>query len=586
MQHLTRHACFVFVLTLSTICFGSEQADKALQVMKTHCADCHADGSKEGGFGEALDLARIVEDGRVIPENALQSPLYARVFAGEMPPPGEEPTGERPTDAEIQILADWIAVGAPKIGTASQPKADRPFVSSADELASVDAYLNKLPRSQRRLQRFFSLRNVHNNQQRNAAEIDTYRAAFGKAINSLTWRNAIVRPEPIDEHATTYAINLRDLGWREGSWDRILSNYPYGLRYSSLPSDPDLNEIAENIYRLTETEIPVLRIDWFVVTATRPPLYHTLLDLPTSLLELEETLGVDAQRNLRDRQVARAGVTQSGVSEQHRLIERHAGRYGYYWKSYDFGPASERGNIIRFPLGPAHRSNPFNELAFDHDGGEFIFRLSNGLQGYLLADAKGNRLDGAAPIEIVADKARISGTVQVFNGISCMGCHTQGIIKIDDVVRNGVNVEGQAREFLNDIYPEKAEMDQHYEADVQSFRNATLSAMKAMTVDDDWLIKSDGSIVEPILSVVKFYIHHPMYLDDVAAELDLEPEEFRAALRFQDRLARLGLSVTATQGVAIKRRTWEATSASGRSTFQRAANLLKQGEPVITSTHP
>ena len=60
------------------------------------------------------------------------------------------------------------------------------------------------------------------------------------------------------------------------------------------------------------------------------------------------------------------------------------------------------GNLFRFPLGPAFADNPFPNQAFEHAGGEIIFNLPNGLQGYLLVDAKGDRID-AGPIDIVGD---------------------------------------------------------------------------------------------------------------------------------------------------------------------------------------
>ena len=47
--------------------------------------------------------------------------------------------------------------------------------------------------------------------------------------------------------------------------------------------------------RLTGSDLPALRADWFVATATRPPLYHTVLDLPGTDAQLDtykNTLGV------------------------------------------------------------------------------------------------------------------------------------------------------------------------------------------------------------------------------------------------------------------------------------------------------
>ena len=88
-------------------------------------------------------------------------------------------------------------------------------------------------------------------------------------------------------------------------------------------------------------------------------------------------------------------------------------------------------DLILNPLGPNFPGRRFDSPAFDHDGGEVIFHLPNGLQAYLLVDAAGQRID-KAPVEIVSDPSRPDRSV--LNGISCMGCHNQGmIIKSDQV---------------------------------------------------------------------------------------------------------------------------------------------------------
>ena len=56
---------------------------------------------------------------------------------------------------------------------------------------------------------------------------------------------------------------------------------------------------AAEVYRLTGSDLPALRADWFVATATRPPLYHTILDLPDTAEKLEKMLRVDAAGNFR-----------------------------------------------------------------------------------------------------------------------------------------------------------------------------------------------------------------------------------------------------------------------------------------------
>jgi hypothetical protein len=88
-----------------------------------------------------------------------------------------------------------------------------------------------------------------------------------------------------------------------------------------------------------------------------------------------------------------------------------------------------RGWDRRFPLGPG------GEHGFDHDGGETIFSLPNGFQGYLLDNAKGELLD-KGPKTIVFDQS--PKDLAVTNSISCMGCHDQGMRKAKDEVRAAV----------------------------------------------------------------------------------------------------------------------------------------------------
>ena len=108
--------------------------------------------------------------------------------------------------------------------------------------------------------------------------------------------------------------------------------------------------------------------------------------------------------------LVRGGFQQSGVSGQNRLVERHDAEFGaYYWKSYDFKPRRARANLTRFPLGPEFPGNPYPRQAFRHDGGEMIFGLPNGMQGYFLSDGKGRRID-EGPTDVVSDALKTSGT--------------------------------------------------------------------------------------------------------------------------------------------------------------------------------
>lgn len=59
-----------------------------------------------------------------------------------------------------------------------------------------------------------------------------------------------------------------------------------------------------------------------------------------------------------------------------------------------------RQNLFDFPGGPD------GDECFEHDGGELIFTLPNGLQGYMLTDSNGVHLD-SGPTSIVSNPNRI-----------------------------------------------------------------------------------------------------------------------------------------------------------------------------------
>ena len=85
--------------------------------------------------------------------------------------------------------------------------------------------------------------------------------------------HAVARPRAIDGEQTIYRIDLRHYKWTASSWDRLVTAYPYrpATRGSTLKA----------LAKATDCELPVLRADWFVATASRPPLYYDLLQMPT-----------------------------------------------------------------------------------------------------------------------------------------------------------------------------------------------------------------------------------------------------------------------------------------------------------------
>ena len=167
-----------------------------------------------------------------------------------------------------------------------------------------------------------------------------YRNALSKLVNSLSWGRNVTNPEPIDPEETIFYIDLRRYEWESGTnrWTQIEEAYPYSLNFN-LETETGLLRKLTNLREEMDCNVPFVHVDWFLATASLPPLYNDILGLPETDRALEAELDVDVAANLQTApgiRVWRAGFNNSGCSRNNRVIERHTSRYGAYWKSYDF----------------------------------------------------------------------------------------------------------------------------------------------------------------------------------------------------------------------------------------------------------
>ena len=305
-----------------------------------------------------------------------------------------------------------------------------------------------------------------------------------------------------------------------------------------------------------KTDVPSVHIDWFLATASTPPLYHDLLSLPLTDRELETRLEVDVARNLINApgvRVLRAGFNNSGVSNNNRVVERHTSRYGAYWKSYDFAGSVGAQNIFTHPLN------------FTHDGGEAIFNLPNGLQGYYLANASGFRLN-EAPINIVSNPAASDPTVR--NGLSCIGCHTEGMKTFEDQVRSVIesntNPPYNKAQALR-LYVEKSDMDARVGEDMERYREA--------------LVETGGVVggVEPISRFHEAF-QGPVEAAYAAAVVGLRTETFLERVRENTGLQNVGLLALEGANGSVQRDAW---TSSFRDVISALDYPGQVGEPPI-----
>lgn len=560
---------------------GAEDATRlaaaAQAVLKKSCARCHADGQAEGGFGFVLDAKQLIERKKVVPGDAAKSRLFKKVEAGEMPPEDEKP---RPTPEEIATLKSWIDAGAPALAE-SAPQPQRGPVSDHDVLSAIRDHLRTLPPEDLPFSRYFTLAHLQNNPGVTEEDMRWQRAALAKAINSLSWKPRIVLPRAVDKAETVFAVDVRDLDWeRRQIWEEVARHYPYGLKLDN-QRDNETRSVASEVYRLSGSDLPALRGDWFVAAAMRPPLYHKILDLPDTAAKLEKLLQVDATENFQRDKLARAGFAKSGVSSQNRLIERHEAAHGAYWKSFDFKNNDGASNLFRFPLGPVFKGNPFADQAFAHAGGELIFHLPNGLQGYLLVDAKGQRID-EGPTDIVSDTNKTSGTVAIVNGLSCMSCHKHGLIRegFRDELRDSSGLGGAALAKLLRLHPKAEAMSALMKEDEDRFLAALdKSAGPFLKIGPDQAKNIREFTDEPVGRAVRAY-NRDLLLADVAAELGMsDVKRLAAAVEDNERLRQIGLGALA-RGGSVKRDAW-ASLKQRLSPFQRAALELDRGAPHL-----
>lgn len=63
----------------------------------------------------------------------------------------------------------------------------------------------------------------------------------------------------------------------------------------------------------------------------------------------------------------------------------------------------------------------------------------------MLVDGQDRRIN-VGPPDVVGDSTKISGTVEIVNGLSCIGCHDRGMKPFKDEVRLAARVGGVCME--------------------------------------------------------------------------------------------------------------------------------------------
>ena len=531
---LKTYPYFALMLLISVLLGGSvaeaqqNVAQDAYLILEQKCLTCHG---PNGPFTEDLVIesaAQLVASGAVVRGVPIQSELFKRLL--EADDAKRMPLEQPPLSAaEIQKIGAWIQAGAPSWDI----EHDVSFISTDKILTTIQNHLKTLSAFDRPSARYFTTTHLYN-----AGEgPEVLRAAaiaLSKLVNSLSWGYTVVKPEAIDTQGTVFYIDLRNYEWdTRDAWTQIETAYPYVIEFDAT-TRPVLHRKLTALREEMVCEVPFVHVDWFLAVASLPPLYHDILSLPETESELERELGIDVAGNLRRApglRVMRAGMNDSGVSAHNRVVERHSFRNGAYWKSHDFASSVGPKSILE------------NPLSFERDGGEVIFNLPNGLQAYYVSDGLGNRID-AAPTAIVSNPAASDPAVR--NGLSCIGCHTEGMKTFKDVVRSAfeAQLDSELKTQVLRLYVPKAEIDRSVAEDTARYRDA---------------LEATGGIFGGIEPVHRFHEKFQEALDasHAAASLGLQESVFVKAIGENSGLQELGL-VGLLSGGNVKRDAWTA----------------------------
>ena len=519
----------IFIVGAQNISAQQQIALDTYAIFQQSCLICHG---PDGAYKETLLMEHnaLIEKGSVVPGNPDASELYDRLLNTDTAK--RMPLGQPQLPAQsINTIRNWILAGAPDWAVTSTTDGD--FISPAEILNTIENHLMSLSSFDRAFARYFTMTHLYNAGE-SVGILQEYRKALSKLVNSLSWGSSVTNPQPIDPRGTIFYIDLRHYEWDvNDGWTKIEAEYPYHISFDA-PTQTALKAQLTRLQGEMKADIPSVHVDWFVAQASLPPLYHDLLSLPLTDRELETRLEVDVLRNLQNApgvRVWRAGTNNSGVSNNNRVIERHTSQHGAYWKSYDFAGSVGAQNIFTHPLN------------FTHDGGEVIFNLPNGLQAYYVTNASGFRLDDA-PINIVSNPAASDPTVR--NGLSCFGCHTEGVKMFEDEVRaviesNATPAYDKAQALR--LYVAQSDMDARVQEDMDRYRVA---------------LEATGGTVDDIEPIQRF---HEVFQGSVdasyaAAVVGLEIEAFLEKIRENIGLQNIGLLVLDSKNGSMKRDAW------------------------------
>lgn len=479
-------------------------------VFDANCAQCHQAGklttpAPAAALANILDLRSLAREPHLIRRGEPDASYLYQVLLDRHRPLDLGADAKWPDADDIARVRTWIA----ELPAKAAPCEASQIITDDDVAAAIDGASLAAGETAAREMRFISLAHLAN-ACATPVELDAFREAVSKVLNSLSWGARPVAPVVVDSAKTILAFRLSDIGWVDEHWAALARAEPKAIA---------LDLTAK--LKAAGTNPRPIRADWFAAAAVRPPFYAELLGLPPTLDETARLLGINRNRDTTDGRGMRAGLRSSAITRGPRVIERHAADNRRMWLAHDFGDASGERDIFERPLGGV-RGAP-EKAQYRDDGQRLIFSLPNGFFAFALFEPDGHRID-QLPQRLEMDLAR--APAPTIGAQSCLSCHTAGLKPFSEAMRNhAISDKFTGTRELKDqtlaLYDPQSEWVRVLDEDGYRFRRAMIQA----GIDPDLNVHG----LEPIAALAHRYTRN-LDLAAVAAEAGLTTAALNAKL--------------------------------------------------------
>lgn len=395
-------------------------------------------------------------------------------------------------------------------GGGNEPSPDCEPVSFDEVFELVSADLSSADAGDAINFRYLTLANRHDAGLCSAALREADQRALVKAVNMLSLSPTLTQPLQVDADGLLYRVDMRDYDWDraigvEGenfadAWEAIAANNAYAVNFAGDDADAAVNASG--------TAFPVMLADSFLAAAMQGELYYALIGVPEDIdAFILNELGIDIEQNFVDQELIRAGFAGDslGLPDNAFLAERHdiEVRAGYLWQISDFG--GDLDALLDDPLG-----QPQGES-------ELVFTLPNGLLGFALADADGQRLNDS---DLLLDLSEPSFAYRI--AASAITKFARGVDVTDEVRRAALrnpDLSPEEREVIQVMYPQRRELAAILDEDREQFYASSLTRL-GLDIDDP-------EPIGPLLAAFDADVD----LATAAGDVLLSPEAFQRDIR-------------------------------------------------------